>query len=149
MPQSFGCLHCPVVFSTKRRQPLIHDELQSRLFDYVGGIVRNKSSALVAAGGMPDHVHLLISMSRIVAVSDMVRIIKTNSSRWLHDEINRRDFEWQVGFGAFAVSYSNIDSVKAYLANQAEHHRRQSFQEEFLDLLRRHELTWDERYVWD
>ncbi|HEY2760238.1 MAG TPA: transposase [Pirellulales bacterium] len=79
----------------------------------------------------------------------MVRIIKTNSSAWLHNELAMPNFQWQSGYGAFAVSYSNIDHVKSYLANQAEHHRRVSFQEEFLELLRRHNLQWDERYVWD
>jgi putative transposase len=149
MPQSFGSLHCHIVFSTKHRLPQITAELQPRLFEYVGGIVRNHSSVFVAAGGMPDHVHLLVSLSRTNSVADMVRMIKTNSSKWLHNELALRDFQWQDGYGAFAVSFSNIDSVKAYFANQAEHHRRQSFQDEFLELLRRHELTWDERYVWD
>jgi hypothetical protein len=79
----------------------------------------------------------------------MARLIKKNSFKWMHDELALRDFQWQVGYGAIAISYSNIDSVKSYFANQEEHHRRQSFQEEFLELLRRHNLTWDDRYVWD
>jgi len=149
MPQSFGSLHCHFVFSTKHRQPFIDAELQPRLFEYIGGIVRNNGCSLVAAGGIPDHVHLLVSMARTISVSDAVRVIKTNSSRWIHDEIHLREFEWQTGFGAFNVSYSNVGPVKTYLANQAEHHRRQTYQEEFLELLRRHDLTWDERYVWD
>jgi putative transposase len=98
---------------------------------------------------MPDHVHLLVSLGRTISVAEIVRLIKTNSSKWMHDELALRDFHWQDGYGAFAVTFSNIVSVKTYLANQAEHHRRQSFLEEFLELLRRHELTWDERYVWD
>ena len=149
MPQSFSSLHCHLVFSTKHRQPFINAELQPRLFEYIGGIARNKNFPLIAAGGIPDHVHLLISLPRTLSVSDAVRVIKTNSSSWLHDEIGLREFEWQTGYGAFAVSYSGIDQVKTYLANQADHHRRQSFQEEFLELLRRHNLTWDERYIWD
>ena len=149
MPQSFGSLHCHLVFSTKHRLPQINADLQPRLFEYIGGILRNHASCLVAAGGMPDHVHLLTSLGRTISVADAVRVIKTNSSRWLHDELALRDFHWQDGYGAFAVSYSNVDSVKAYLANQEQHHRRQSYQEEFLELLRRHELTWDDRYVWD
>lgn len=149
MPQSFGSLHCHIVFSTKHRAPQISAELQPRLFEYIGGIVRNQSSVLVAAGGVPDHVHLLVSLARTVAVADLVRLVKTNSSKWIHEEFAFRDFQWQDGYGAFAVSYSNVESVKNYLANQAEHHRRQTFQEEFLELLRRHELTWDDRYVWD
>jgi putative transposase len=149
MPQSFASLHCHIVFSTKHRQPVIQSELQSRLFDYIGGILRNHSSSLIAAGGMPDHVHLLVSMGRTLSVADAVRIIKSNSSSWIHEELHLPDFQWQTGYGAFAVSYSNIDAVKAYFANQESHHRAQSFQDEFRELLRRHELKWDERYVWD
>jgi REP element-mobilizing transposase RayT len=149
MPQSFASLHCHLVFSTKHRQAFISAELQPRLFEYIGGIARNNNCPLIAAGGIPDHVHLLVSLPRTLAVSDAVRVIKTNSSSWLHDEIGLREFEWQTGFGAFAVSYSNVEHVQTYLANQAEHHRRQSFQEEFLELLRRHNLNWDERYIWN
>ena len=111
--------------------------------------MRNHSSKLIAAGGMPDHVHLLVSLGRTVAVADALRVVKSNSSGWLHEEIGLKEFHWQDGYGAFAVSYSNVDQVKAYLAKQADHHRRMTFQDEFRELLRRHELEWDERYVWD
>jgi REP element-mobilizing transposase RayT len=123
--------------------------MQPRLFKYIGGILRNHSSSLSAAGGMPDHVHLLVSMARTFSVADVVRLIKSNSSGWFHNEVRLPRFQWQTGYGAFAVSYSGIDAVKSYLANQAEHHRAQSFQDEFREILRRHELEWDERYVWD
>jgi REP-associated tyrosine transposase len=149
MPQSFGSLHCHIVFSTKNRTSLITAELQPRLFEYIGGILRNHSSKLIAAGGMPDHVHLLVSLGRTVAVADALRVVKSNSSGWLHEEIGLKEFHWQDGYGAFAVSYSNVDQVKAYLAKQADHHRRMTFQDEFRELLRRHELEWDQRYVWD
>src|SRR5882672_3818780 len=149
MPQSFSALHCHIVFSTKHRQPQIRPDLQPRLFEYMGGILRNHSSRLVAAGGMPDHVHLLASLGRAVTVADAVRFVKSNSSRWIHDELALADFRWQDGYGAFAVSYSNINQVKSYLENQEQHHRRISFQEEFLEFLQRHDLQWDERYVWD
>jgi putative transposase len=149
MPQSFASLHCHMVFSTKHRRPQIAPEIQSRLYEYVGGILRNHSSSLVAAGGMSDHVHLLISLGRELSVADAVRTIKSNSSGWLHGTLGLREFQWQTGYGAFAVSFSQIEAVKTYLANQQEHHRRVSFQDEFLELLRRHELEWDERYIWD
>jgi REP element-mobilizing transposase RayT len=103
----------------------------------------------VGAGGMPDHVHLLVSLGRTLSVADAVRLIKSNSSGWTHEELRLPDFQWQTGYGAFAVSYSNIDPVKAYIANQAEHHRTRTFQDEFRAFLRRHHLEWDERYVWD
>jgi REP element-mobilizing transposase RayT len=149
MPQSFGSLHCHIVFSTKHRRPQIKPDVQARLYSYLGGILRNQSSCLLAAGGMPDHVHLLVSIARTAAVADVVRVIKSNSSAWAKDELALRDFQWQDGYGAFAVSYSQLDQVKAYLAGQEQHHARISFQEEFLEFLRRHNLEWDERYVWD
>jgi putative transposase len=149
MPQSLASLHCHIVFSTKGRRPLIPSDFQPRLFEYIGGIARNQSSCLIAAGGMPDHIQLLISLGRTVAIADIVRAIKSNSSSWIHTDIGDRDFDWQDGYGAFAVSFSNIEKVKHYLANQPEHHRVQTFQDEFRDLLRRHNLEWDERYVWD
>jgi REP element-mobilizing transposase RayT len=104
---------------------------------------------LRAAGGMPDHVHLLVSLGRTLSIADLIRIVKSNSSGWIHDELQIRDFAWQVGYGAFAVSFSNLEQVKTYIANQEEHHRRMSFQDEFREFLRRHELKWDERYLWD
>ena len=149
MPQSFASLHCHIIFSTKHRQPEIAPEIQPRLFEYVGGILRNNSCRLIAAGGIPDHVHLLVSLGRTLSVADAIRLIKSNSSGWFHDELQLPDFQWQTGYAAFAVSFSNIDSVKSYLANQTEHHRQQSFQDEFREFLRRHHLEWDERYVWD
>jgi REP element-mobilizing transposase RayT len=149
MPQSFASLHAHIVFSTKHRQPQITPDLQPRLFEYIGGILRNHSGSLIAAGGIPNHVHLLASLGRSLSVAESVRLIKSNSSVWLHGELKMLDFQWQTGYGAFAVSYSNLDVVKTYLANQEEHHQRQSFQEEFLELLRRHHLEWDEKYIWD
>jgi REP element-mobilizing transposase RayT len=149
MPQSFASLHCHIVFSTKQRQPLIETEVQPRLFEYLGGIFRGHSSRLIAAGGVPDHVHLLVSLGREIAVADVLRLVKTNSSRWMHKEIGLARFAWQSGYGAFAVSFSNINQVRSYLTKQEEHHRRVTFQEEFRELLRRHGLEWDERYVWD
>jgi REP element-mobilizing transposase RayT len=149
MPQSFASLHCHIVFSTKHREPFIDPEWRPRLFKIIGGLVRNHSSVLIAAGGTEDHVHLLVSLARTISVADAVRDIKANSSNWVHNELGLREFQWQQGYGAFAVSYSQIESVKAYLANQEQHHARQSFQDEFRELLRRHEIEWDERYVWD
>ena len=150
MPQSFASLHAHIVFSTKHRELYLHDELRPRLFEYIGGILRQNNCVLIAAGGTEDHVHLLASLSRTIAMADAVRIIKANSSRWIHDEFQElRDFQWQQGYGAFAVSFSLLESVKHYLANQEEHHRNRSYQDEFRELLQRHGLEWDERFVWD
>ncbi len=149
MPQSLASLHCHIVLSTKHREPLITGDLPPRLYGYIGGTLRQHSSSLLAAGGMPDHVHLLVSLGRTLAVADTVRVIKSNSG-WIHEEFSAlRGFHWQDGYGAFAVSNSNLSAVKEYIGNQKEHHRALSFKEEFLEFLRRHNLEWDERYVWD
>ena len=150
MPQSYVCLPIHVVFSTKKRIALIQPEWEERLFAYTGGVLRNEKCVLLAAGGMPDHVHLLISWAKEKSVAEVLRIIKTNSSKWIHETIpGQGDFAWQAGYGAFAVSQSNVEQVKRYIANQKEHHRKMTFQEEFLAILKRHGIAYDERYVWN
>jgi REP element-mobilizing transposase RayT len=99
---------------------------------------------------MPDHVHLLTSLEKQVALSDALRLIKANSSGWVHDTFpHLRGFAWQAGYGGFTVRYSSIPHVKQYIARQAEHHRTRTFEEEFVDFLRRHRIPYDERYIWD
>jgi putative transposase len=150
MPQSFAAMHVHVVCSTKNREPWLDGEMRPRLFAYIGGVLRNHDCALMSAGGVEDHVHLLVSLGRTVALADVVRVIKSNSSGWIHEEFPAlAAFQWQAGYGAFSVSQSNVDAVKAYLANQEAHHRTKTFQEEFREMLSRHGLEWDERYVWD
>ena len=149
MPQSFACLHAHLIFSTKNREPLLVGELPDRLYAYIGGILRDENGSLVAAGGMPDHVHLLISLGRESSMSELLQKIKANSSRWIHETFpNLKGFAWQTGYAAFAVSYSNIEKVTEYIAAQAEHHRTVSFQDEFLAFPRKHKIVFDERYRW-
>ncbi len=147
MPQSFAAIYLHIVFSTKNRQPRMDRDFQPRLFAYFGGIANNHECELLAAGGMPDHVHLLVSLARTMSTSEMARLMKANSSSWLRTE-GRPDIRWQDGYGAFSVSQSNLESVREYLAAQEEHHRKLSFQDEFRELLRRHQISWDENYVW-
>ena len=150
MPQSFACIHCHLVFSTKDREPLLVPDLTTRLYEYMGGICRNHNDVLVAAGGRPDHVHLIVSFGKQTAAAEAVRIIKSNSSRWIHETFPQlRGFAWQNGYGAFAMSYSSLDDVKRYIHNQDEHHRVRTFKEEFLAMLDKHNLPYDERYIWD
>lgn len=150
MPQSFTCLHYHLIVSTKHREPAITPGLRPRLYDYLGGLVRGEGGVLIAAGGMPDHVHLLARLSQQRDVADVLRVVKTNSSKWVHDTFPAAaGFGWQTGCGAFAVSYSNLEVVKAYIAHQEEHHRAMSFQDEFRAFLRKHEIEFDERYLWD
>jgi REP element-mobilizing transposase RayT len=150
MAHSFACLHHHLIFSTKNRVAAISVDLQPRLLEYIGGILRAERCCLVAAGGMPDHVHLLVAFGREMSAAEAVRLIKTNSSKWVHETFPAMaEFGWQNGYGAFAVSYSHLRLVKRYLARQEEHHRTRTFQEEFRDFLERHHIAYDERYVWE
>jgi REP element-mobilizing transposase RayT len=150
MPQSFACLNDHLIFSTRNREPLISAELRPRLFEYVGGLLRAERGCLLAAEAMPDHAHWLISLHQQTSVSDALRLIKANSSRWIHETFeNLGGFAWQTGYGAFSVSFSRVPHVKRYLAGQEEHHRTTSFKEEFLEFLKRHHVPYDERYIWD
>jgi REP element-mobilizing transposase RayT len=148
--QSIASIHLHLVFSTKNREPLIDPAWADRLYEYTGGIVHDLGCVLVAAGGIPDHVHYLVSLSRTIAVADLLREVKGGSSEWVHKEIGgMRGFAWQGGYGAFGVSYSQLGVVKRYIANQADHHRVRLFQEEYREFLRKHGEKYDERYVWD
>jgi REP-associated tyrosine transposase len=138
------------VFSTKNREPWLTPDLCPRLYPFIGGIVRGRKSVLTEIGGTADHVHLLVSFGRDISVSDMVRDVKAVSSQWVHGKFpTRQAFAWQAGYGAFSVSQSDIEAVRAYIRNQVEHHRQRTFQEEYREFLRRHQIEWDERYVWD
>ncbi len=150
MPQSLAALYCHIIFSTKHREPLISREQQPRLYACIGGGLRDEGNTLLAAGAMPDHVHLLASLSRQTSVAEVVRLVNANSSGWVHQTFSElRGFSWQNGYGAFSVSASSLPGVKRYLAGQEEHHRRRTFQEEFVEFLKRHEIEYDERYLWE
>jgi putative transposase len=150
VPQSLVSLNVHLIFSTKNREPVIDADLALRLYGYMGGIIRNTGSVLLAVGGMPDHVHLLVSLGRQTCIADLVRDTKANSSAWVHETFPERgSFAWQAGYGAFTVSISVLERVRLYIVNQERHHRRRTFQDEFLALLKAHGLEYDERYVWD
>ena len=150
MPQSFGSLHIHLVFSTKRREPWIAPSIAPRLYEYIGGTLRAHKCVLLGAGGMADHLHLLISVGRETSAADLSRTVKANSSRWIHETYpDMSFFEWQAGYGAFSVSFSGVKDVKRYIDQQEEHHRTMTFQDELRLLLKKHELEWDERYAWD
>jgi REP element-mobilizing transposase RayT len=139
-----------LVFSTKERVPLIGRELQPDLYAYLGGIVRGEGGILLEVGGMPDHVHLLARIKPIASVSEMLRQIKANSSKWVNEEkFKMRKFAWQDGYAAFSVSESQVSALRRYIREQEQHHRGQSYQDEFRALLDRHGIAYDERYLWD
>ena len=150
MAGTFTNLLYHIVFSTKHRQPLITTTLQEELYKYMGGIVRGEGGTHLVIGGMTDHVHLVARFKADKSVSHMLQLIKANSSKWSNErpEQNSR-FAWQTGYAAFSVSESQVGAVRDYVRRQDEHHRISSFQEELLALLRKHEIDYDERYLWD
>jgi putative transposase len=150
MAHTFTNLLTHIVFSTKHRTPQIDQELKPQLLAYMGGIVREINGVALLINGTIDHVHLLVRLPATVALADVLRVIKTNSSRWVHEKWPARaDFAWQIGYGAFSVSQSNAEAVHRYIANQEEHHRKVSFQQEMITYLRRNKIEYDERYVWE
>ena len=150
MPQSLASINVYVVFSTKNRQPLIGADWSDDLYVYMSATIEPTRSVLLCAGGTADHVHLLVSMGRETSVTELVRLMKSNSSGWVHEKHPSLElFAWQAGYAALSVSYSQLKRVKAYIRDQAKHHRKVSFQDELRALLRKHEIEWDERYIWD
>lgn len=136
------------VFSTKERVSLITPELETRLYPFLGGIVRDLRCTLIGVNGMPDHVHLLIRYRSDLSHSDMIQQIKGRSSKWINETFARfGHFSWQEGYGGFTVSRSSVPDVEAYIARQKDHHKRQDFKTEFLELLRRHGIEFDENEI--
>ena len=139
-----------LVWSTANREPWITKEWRSRLFGYVGGVLRHDNIKLIEAGGMDDHVHLYTSLPSTISIAKLVNSVKSNSSHWVHETFpNRRGFAWQKGYGAFSVSKSSESQVLEYIRGQETHHRKKTFKDEFLTLLKKHGIEYDERYLWD
>ena len=139
-----------IVFSTKSRIPFIGQSIADDLYKYVGGIVRGEDGVLLEMGGMPDHVHLLLKLKPSIALSDLLRQLKANSSKWLNQSgRHARKFGWQDGYAAFTVSESQVARVARYIRDQEQHHRGLPFKTELLALLKRHRVEYDETYLWD
>ncbi len=149
MAQTLVCLDVHVVFSTKHRANLISPEVEPALFPYVVGIVANLGSKCLAINGTENHVHLLVSLAKTHALCDLVREVKKGSSQWMNETRSARGhFGWQDGYGAFAVSRSNVPAVERYIAAQKARHRRMSFEDEYRALLTKSAVEFDERYCW-
>jgi putative transposase len=146
MASTFTNVLIQIVFSTKGRAPLIVSDLAPDLHRYIEGIIHNERGEPLAVGGMPDHVHILAKVRADQSLSDLVRLIKTNSSRWAADRVS--GFAWQTGYGAFSVSESQSEVVRGYIQRQEKHHQASSFQDEYRVFLQRHNLSFDETYVW-
>jgi REP element-mobilizing transposase RayT len=149
MAHTYTSLLIHVVFSTSGRAPLLKDAIRPEVHAYLGGIMRELDAIPIAIGGTTDHVHLLTRLPASVALADCMRIVKTNSSRWVGERWpQQRKFAWQGGYGAFSVSESRRAAVIRYIRDQVQHHQRISFQDEFLTLLKNHRVEFDERYLW-
>jgi REP element-mobilizing transposase RayT len=150
MPQSLSQILVHLVFSTKNREALLGDDIREELHAYIGGIADHLKGTLLKAGSVADHIHLLIAHPRICAPSELEQEIKTGSSRWLKTKGSRyANFHWQGGYGIFSISPSHRPALEVYIGNQAEHHRLETFQDEYRRLLQKFEIQFDERYVWD
>lgn len=128
---------------------MITSEREERLYEYIGGIIRGLGGILLIINGVEDHVHILAKLRPDKSVSDALRDLKSNASGWMHNVFpDAKDFSWQNGYGAFSVGPSEIERIKRYIANQKSHHGKQSFEDEFIDLLNLHEIEFDRRYLW-
>ncbi len=151
MPQSLVQIYLHIVFSTKYRQLFFRNgAFRDRTHRYIAGILTNRDSPAVIVGGATDHVHILCRLGKQIHIADLIRDMKRDSSKWVKSEQPRlADFQWQQGYGAFSISPSHVAALKKYIANQEEHHRTESFQDEFRRLCTKYGVAIDERYVWD
>lgn len=152
MPQSLSQVIVHIVYSTKHRRPWLRDPvLRSELYAYNAAILKEEvDSPAILIGGVEDHLHILCRLSRKFAIMDVIKKSKTETSKWIKRRgPSHSDFQWQAGYGIFSVSQSNVEQVKRYIANQEEHHKRMSFQDELRAMCKRHGIEIDERYVWD
>jgi len=150
MGQSLVKNYIHLVFSTKHRQPLIHPPVEEELHSYLGGICKNIGCQPIKVGGYTDHIHMLFMLSQKIALMKVVEEVKSHSSKWVKTKgEGYENFYWQDGYGAFSVYPNEIDRVITYIANQKQHHSKKTFQDEYRSILKKYEVEYDERYVWD
>ena len=149
MAQTLVCLRVHAAFSTKDRRPMITPEVEPELYAYLGGTIKNLDSRCLAAGGTSNHIHLLISQSKNLPLSRLMEEIKKSSSKWIKTKGEAlRSFGWQDGYGAFTIGQSQVEALRRYIAGQKERHKRQTFEEELITLLKKYQVEYDERYIW-
>jgi putative transposase len=150
MANTYTQLYIQIVFAVKRRQDLIPKEHKAAVYKYITGVIQQRKHKLLAINGMPDHIHIFIGLHPDQSLSDLVQEIKTTATKYIKQQPwMKSDFSWQRGFGAFSYSRSHIDNVVKYIANQEEHHKKQTFKKEYLKLLQKFDIEYDERYVFD
>lgn len=149
MANTYTSLHYHVIFSTKNREPWLRLDIEQRIWAFIGGIARSHKMTALQVGGVDDHIHALVIAPPTIAPCQIAQYLKGDSSKWIHEEFSTlRNFGWQDGYAAFTVSKSNIPSVIKYIQNQREHHRKKTFQEEYLEFLRENGIEYDDRYLW-
>lgn len=150
MPNTFTQLYIHFVFAVKNRNALINRSWEDKLYKYITGTVQKMGQKMLRINGMPDHIHFLIGLKPDIAISVLVREVKKSSSSYIKEKgLTKYNFNWQSGFGAFSVSHSQLDKVINYIINQKEHHRKRTFKEEYIELLRKYEVEYDEKYLFE
>ena len=148
MPNTYTQLYVQSVFTVQNRECLISSKWEDELYKYITGIVRNEGHKMLAVSGMPDHIHIFVNMQPVQAVSKLMQEVKCSSSKWINQKrFLRTRFNWQAGYGAFTYSKSQIDTVVKYVNRQKEHHRKKTFKEEYLEILNKFEIEYDEKYL--
>jgi len=150
MANTYSSLFYHIVFSTKHRQNFIHQDIENRVWAYIGGIARKHKLTAIQNGGIENHIHALIMSPHVFAPSQIAQWLKGDSSKWIHTEFaDLKQFAWQDGYGAFSVSKSKVPDVVEYIKNQREHHQRESFEDEYVKLMKRHGVDFDGNYLFD
>ena len=150
MPQSLSLVIVHVIFSTKERRPFLNTETRPTLHAYLAAVARNAGCEAYCVGGVADHVHMAVRLSRTISIADLMETLKTSSSKWVKTRApDLATFAWQRGYACFSVGPTDLDALRAYIDGQAEHHRARTFQEEFRIFLKKYGVEYDEAYVWD
>jgi len=150
MANTFSQIYIQIVFSVKGRQNLIQKKWQEELYKYICGIINGKQQKVFAIGGVGDHIHILVSLKPNISISDLVKEIKINSSKWINEKtFVYGKFQWQEGFGAFSYSQSQLDNVIGYINNQEQHHKKKTFKEEYIELLKKFNISIDEKFLFE
>jgi REP element-mobilizing transposase RayT len=150
MSQSLANILAHIIFSTKLSKPFITQAIKKELYSYMASILKDCDCSPIIIGGIEDHVHVLCKLSKTRSMSSVIENVKKKSSKWIKTKgVEYKDFYWQNGYGAFSIGQSQVNTLKGYIQSQEEHHQKKSFKEEFLEILNRYGVEYDERYLWD
>jgi REP element-mobilizing transposase RayT len=148
MPDTYTKIYIHIIFTVQGRQNLISKQYKDELHKYITGIIQNKKQKVIAINGMPDHIHILIGIKPDIALSDLIRDVKANSSKFINEKKwIAGKFSWQEGFGGFSYSHSQLESVANYIKNQEKHHTKKTFRDEYLDMLKKFDVEYDPKYI--